>query len=1439
MTCTTDSSLAVGAQSVVVTNPLGLTATSTFTVVALAPTISYANATGTIGTVFTTLSPSPFSNNGSAITNCVATVSAPTTAGYPAVNPTALPAGLTLNTTTCAISGTPTGGVLGVYNLTVTATNSIGSTTSNAFTITISPSCSNTTGFAGGQGTFVSPYLICNSAQVIMVGANSTNLGAFYQLTSNVDMANIAFAPLGIFTGSFNGQNYSLQNLSIRSNATNVGFISQLNGGSVQNLYFQNVSINVTGSYSNVGVFGYVYGTATSLQNIILNNITVTASGSSNVGAAIGYLYVSGASTNINISQVCVTGTSSVTGSSYVGGFLGQINGTTSGTLSKSCTNATVVGSSTVGGFAGWLYQGLTVSNSYSTGSVTGTSTVGGFAGGIITTVNNSFSTGAISNSGSSTQGGFSADYNGTTNNCLYNNTVTSLTDRQVTGLDTTDMQFEANFLNWNFDFENTWIMPATTGYPVFQWMYPALVTARSPDFAGGSGVNGDPYQITTAAQFNAISRNPTVYGSKYFILNNPIDFSSAGAGNGGVQQPIAWVGSNTPFTGNFNGNGKTISGVSITSSQAAGRNNVGVFSQMTTNATISNLYLSGITINAPAATGVGGLIGSIYTAVNPGNMSISQVCIIGTSSITGGTNVGGVVGQSQGTVNGGTISKSCSYASVIGSSMVGGFAGWLYQGLTVNNSYSSGPVTGTSNVGGFAGGMVTTTTNSFSTGTISNSGSSTQGGFAADYNGTTNNCLYNNTVTSLTDRQVTGLDTTDMQFEANFLNWNYDFENTWIMPATTGYPVLQWMYPALVTARSPDFAGGTGVNGDPYQITTAAQFNAIARNPTTYGSKYFILNNSIDFSSAGAGNGGVQQPIAWIGANTPFTGNFNGNGKTISGVSITSLEAAGRNNVGIFSQITNGASIQNLYISGITINAPASSLVGGLVGSIYTASNPGNMSISKVCIIGTSSITGGSYVGGLIGESTGTVNGGAISKSCSYATVIGGSTVGGFAGWLYQGLTVNDSYSSGPVTGTSVVGGFAGGLITTVTNSFSTGTISNSGSSTQGGFAADYNGTTNNCLYNNTVTTLTDRQVTGLDTTDMQFEANYLNWNFDFESTWIMPATTGYPVLQWMYPALVTARSPDFAGGSGVNGDPYQITSVAQFNAISRNAATYASKYFILNNSIDFSSAGAGNGGVQQPIAWVGSNTPFTGNFNGNGKTISGVNITSLQAAGRNNVGVFSQLTTNGTIQNLLIDGITINAPAATSVGGVVGYIYTSVNPGNMSISQVCVTGASSITGGSDVGGVVGQSTGTTNGGIITKSCSYATVTGGTNVGGFAGWLYQGLTVNNCYTQGSVTGTSTVGGFVGGMITTTTNSYSTSTINNNGSNTKGGFSPDYNGGTGNCLYNNQNTSLGDNQVTGYSTTSMQTQSVYTSLSYNFSTIWHMGSGYPTFIWMQ
>ena len=289
-------------------------------------------------------------------------------------------------------------------------------------------------------------------------------------------------------------------------------------------------------------------------------------------------------------------------------------------------------------------------------------------------------------------------------------------------------------------------------------------------------------------------------------------------------------------------------------------------------------------------------------------------------------------------------------------------------------------------------------------------------------------------------------------------------------------------------------FAGGTGTAEDPYQIANGAQLAYLASSVNsgeTYTGKNFVLTANIDL------NGLPWTPIAnsfsdaLLGGSNYriFAGNFDGNGYTISKVSIGSETTPFESDVfGLFgategkisnlnldtvsihgvAKITSGyvigpagglvgysaGSIENCHVTGLTMDMNAQDggiagayWIGGLVGAL-----DGTQLINECSVSGSiTENTGKGSIGGLIGELGKAAK---ITYSRSDVTVNvkadsrGGANVGGFIG-KGNGKTdaeriIRNCYATGNVTGGAYTGGFAGGLWgLNIKNCYASGNVS------------------------------------------------------------------------------------------------------------------------------------------------------------------------------------------------------------------------------------------------------------------------------------------------------------------------------------------------------------------------------------------------------------
>ena len=131
-----------------------------------------------------------------------------------------------------------------------------------------------------------------------------------------------------------------------------------------------------------------------------------------------------------------------------------------------------------------------------------------------------------------------------------------------------------------------------------------------------------------------------------------------------------------------------------------------------------------------------------------------------------------------------------------------------------------------------------------------------------------------------------------------------------------------------------------------------------------------------------------------------------------------------------------------------------------------------------------------------------------------------------------------------------------------------------------------------------------------------------------------------------------------------------------------------------------------------------------YTGTFDGNGHTITGLTVTGSYKY----AGLFGDIDENGTVKNVVLEDVQITSDNSSgSVGGVAGDSWGTIE--NCSVSG-------SVSGTTFAGGVVGSQWG----GSITGCNSSATVKGETYVGGIAGETNSGASLTGCYATGDVT---------------------------------------------------------------------------------------------------
>ncbi len=225
-----------------------------------------------------------------------------------------------------------------------------------------------------------------------------------------------------------------------------------------------------------------------------------------------------------------------------------------------------------------------------------------------------------------------------------------------------------------------------------------------------------------------------------------------------------------------------------------------------------------------------------------------------------------------------------------------------------------------------------------------------------------------------------------------------------------------------VAVCTSSVFATGTYDGGDgltaptAFQINTPVQMDEIGQHSEDWGS-YFILTADINLVGYTGTAFHIIAPDTNSGQSgfqgTKFTGSFDGNGHTISNFTYTSTQT---DYIGLFGWVDFAGEIKNLGMTNVNVDAGGMGwYVGGLVGVVNWSGTVSNC-------YAAGAVTGGSYVGGLMGRNYGTVS------NC-YATdnVTGTNNyVGGLVGYNQLG-TVSNCYATGSISGTSYVGGLVG----------------------------------------------------------------------------------------------------------------------------------------------------------------------------------------------------------------------------------------------------------------------------------------------------------------------------------------------------------------------------------------------------------------------------
>ena len=914
---------------------------------------------------------------------------------------------------------------------------------------------------------------------------------------------------------------------------------------------------------------------------------------------------------------------------------------------------------------------------------------------------------------------------------------------------------------------------------------------------------------------------------------------------------------SSSPFITTFDGNGHTLTGLNV----ANGHTYTGLFGQLDTGAVIRDLGLiNGSVRSGIAVSGVGMLTGENFGG------TITAVYVDGGSVYFGptGLNIGGLAGGNQG-----TITASYSTAAIHRESsrvvIVGGLVGLVSQNSgkngTIINSYAAAPWTGTGSPGnaglvGNANGGNVRITGSYCDSTVA-----AWGGCVSTSVNNTPDAQSKTTAELQAPTGYTGI----------YANWNIDLDgdtfpdNPWNFGTTTTLPVLNKPDQRTVD-HDPDDDNLINVdtlqklnairhdlNGDglPAATTTYAAYAAafpgghIADTSTPYmGCEStcigYELTEDLDFAADGVAVTSTDAYPNWapIGPSPGYSAEFNGNGHTISRLTITGTVATVR--AGLFDTLASGGVIRDVGMIAPSVSAGPTGAQAVFVG-VLTASNGGTITASYVQGGSVTVTAANKNGGGLSGGNTGT-----IQASYSTASVDGGNlagqSLGGLAGASSGVITA--SYAAGPVSGTgsgTIIGGFVGTLTTAavaINDGYCDTTLPTS---------------TASCIGTHTGGAPASVTAQGATTAQLQTPAGYTgpfaNFNVDVDgdtfpdNPWNFGTTTTYPALK----TPAQRQADPVVDYDDNDNNLIDINNLHQLNAIRHdlngdglpaNLPAYAGAFpngdfvtttpaaarmgcpdgcegYELAQDLTFSTS------TSSPYTpWTPIGSPFVTTFDGNGHTLTGLSITS----GSTYTGLFGQLDTGAVIRDLgLIDGSVRSGIAVSGVGMLAGENFGGT------ITAVYAQGGNVYFGatGINVGGLVGGNQGT-----ITASYSTAAMTrqgttraGSILIGGLVGLLSQsgnkhGAIINS-YAAAPWSGSSTPtnGGLLGtaqGGNVRVTGSYCDTTV----------------AAWGGCV----NTATANTPAAGKTTAQLQAPTGYTGIYADWNSDFD-GDTFPDYPW--
>lgn len=640
----------------------------------------------------------------------------------------------------------------------------------------------------------------------------------------------------------------------------------------------------------------------------------------------------------------------------------------------------------------------------------------------------------------------------------------------------------------------------------------------------------------------------------------------------------------------------------------------------------------------------------------------------------------------------------------------------------------------------------------------------------------------------------------------------NYDETNGYYTALAGGETTLVI---TTTNKRCPEFRIsvhiGNGTEEYPYYIDNQADLQKMG-DVYALDANYSLIN-SFTLTQSFQPIGYNYSTDTWVG----FSGSFNGNGHTISGLNLSGTDYT---NAGLFYSLNN-ANVTNLNINSANING-SYDYAGALTG------NATNSVISNIFVTNSNitNLKDNSVTGGVLGAITGATSKLSVSSTENVNITLGSAvetgetegetettpatpisvTAGGLVGIVDQS-TVQATKANSTVTvqnATGDISGFVGRFVigTDTGSIFESLSLSTIVGSDNASFVSTVQKSTNyndnnsqplvhfagnvvvtngivairnydetmyetffneqNSLYLVRELNSADDMVATLAPTDYVFYAvsqtSKVMWD---NSAWTL-APGAVPVLNMTNSSLSTLSSQyllkdlteDSVGDvDGTTDD--NATAFIEYLQNNADNGVITDKKIVLEADIDLTNR------AYTPFALVNSV------FDGNSHTITGLTITDNNGY----AGLFTYLD-NSTVTNLTLEGVTMSANA-TNAGAIAGRLYSSTANSSSEISNVTVNYPATtddvngqITNFGGIVGVVENNSAVRN--VAVNNLNVASTSQFENAGGIAGVVTSGRVENSEVSNTVIYGTTNVGGVVGnnsGTINNITNNLDNGTV--------------------------------------------------------------------------